>query len=75
MPEGEDERLALGAQPAWPFGRGVYFWGEPIAIPGELDDSGLESARRLVETRMVEMVGEGRCACPIAPISCAPAAR
>lgn len=42
----------------WPFGRGVYFWGEPIAIPWELDDSGLESARRLVETRMVEMVGE-----------------
>ena len=42
----------------WPFGRGVYLWGEPIAIPGELDDSGLENARRLVETRMVEMVGE-----------------
>ncbi|HYZ39342.1 MAG TPA: lysophospholipid acyltransferase family protein [Stellaceae bacterium] len=42
----------------WPFSRGVYLWGEPIAIPSELDDNGLEHARRLVETRMVEMVDE-----------------
>lgn len=42
----------------WPFGRGVFFWGEPIGIPAELDESGLEHARRLVETRMVEMVSE-----------------
>jgi lysophospholipid acyltransferase (LPLAT)-like uncharacterized protein len=42
----------------WPLGRGVYLWGEPIGISEELDDSGLECARRLVETRMVEMVYE-----------------
>jgi lysophospholipid acyltransferase (LPLAT)-like uncharacterized protein len=42
----------------WPFGRGVYLWGEPIEIPAELDESRLEHARRLVETRMVEMVSE-----------------
>ncbi|HYZ40580.1 MAG TPA: lysophospholipid acyltransferase family protein, partial [Stellaceae bacterium] len=42
----------------WPFGRGVYLWGEPIGIADELDDAGLECARRLVETRMVEMVCE-----------------
>lgn len=42
----------------WPFGRGVYLWGEPIEIAMELDESGLEGVRRLVETRMVEMVGE-----------------
>jgi hypothetical protein len=40
----------------WPFGRGVYLWGEPIEISEELDDSELESARLLVESRMVEMV-------------------
>ena len=42
----------------WPFGRGVYLWGEPIQIPPELDESGLEDARRLVETRMAQMVQE-----------------
>jgi lysophospholipid acyltransferase (LPLAT)-like uncharacterized protein len=43
---------------AWPFGRGVYLWGEPIEVPAELDEHGLEHARRLVETRMVDMVRE-----------------
>jgi lysophospholipid acyltransferase (LPLAT)-like uncharacterized protein len=42
----------------WPFGRGVYIWGEPIEIPAELDESGLEHARLLVETGMVQMVSE-----------------
>jgi lysophospholipid acyltransferase (LPLAT)-like uncharacterized protein len=42
----------------WPFGRGVYLWGEPIEIDTELDEDGLERARRLVETRMVDMVRE-----------------
>jgi lysophospholipid acyltransferase (LPLAT)-like uncharacterized protein len=45
----------------WPFGRGVYLWGEPIEIAAELDENGLEDARRLVETRMVEMVIEADC--------------
>ena len=43
---------------ALPFGRGVYLFGEPIEIAPELDEEGLETARRLLETRMVEMVGE-----------------
>jgi lysophospholipid acyltransferase (LPLAT)-like uncharacterized protein len=43
---------------AIPFGRGVYMWGEPIEIAPHLDEAGLESARRLVESRMVEMVLE-----------------
>ena len=42
----------------WPFGRGVYLWGEPIEVPAEPDEGGLEHARRLVETRMAQMVGE-----------------
>jgi len=33
-------------------------FGEPVEITAELDDNGLETARCLLETRMVEMVGE-----------------
>jgi len=43
---------------ALPFGRGVYLWGEPIEIAADLDETGLERARRLVEARMVDMVRE-----------------
>jgi len=43
---------------ALPFGRGVYLFGEPVEIATELDEEGLENARRLLETRMVEMVSE-----------------
>ena len=43
---------------ALPFGRGVFLWGEPIKIAADLDAAGLERARRLVETRMVDMVHE-----------------
>lgn len=42
----------------WPFGRGIYLWGEPIEVAGAVDPQGFEQARRLVETRMVEMVRE-----------------
>lgn len=43
---------------ALPFGRGVILWGEPIEVAGDLDEAGLEAARRLIEERMVEMVRE-----------------
>jgi len=43
---------------ALPFGRGVYLWGESIEVAADLDEAGLEHARRLVEERMVEMVRE-----------------
>jgi lysophospholipid acyltransferase (LPLAT)-like uncharacterized protein len=43
---------------ALPFGRGVYLFGEPVEIASDLDDVGLENARRVIETRMVEMVRE-----------------
>lgn len=43
---------------ALPFGRGVFLFGEPIEIAAELDAHGVENARRLLETRMVEMVGD-----------------
>jgi lysophospholipid acyltransferase (LPLAT)-like uncharacterized protein len=40
----------------WPFGRGIYLWGEPIEIDAKLDAERLEHARQLVEMRMREMV-------------------
>jgi lysophospholipid acyltransferase (LPLAT)-like uncharacterized protein len=43
---------------ALPFGRGVFLWGEPIEIAAQLDEAGLENARCLIESRMVEMVRE-----------------
>jgi lysophospholipid acyltransferase (LPLAT)-like uncharacterized protein len=43
---------------ALPFGRGVYLFDEPVEIAAELDEVGLENARRAIETRMVEMVRE-----------------
>src|SRR5208283_1793653 len=43
---------------ALPFGRGVFLWGEPIEIAPDLDEAGLEGARRLVEARMIAMVRE-----------------
>lgn len=43
---------------ALPFGRGVILWGEPIELAPDLDAAGIEDARRLIETRMNEMVRE-----------------
>jgi lysophospholipid acyltransferase (LPLAT)-like uncharacterized protein len=43
---------------ALPFGHGVFLWGEPIEIDRELDETGLEHARMLVETRMNELAAE-----------------
>ena len=42
----------------FPFGRGIYLWGEPIEVPQDLDDSGLELWRRRVEERMIEQTAE-----------------
>jgi lysophospholipid acyltransferase (LPLAT)-like uncharacterized protein len=65
---------------ALPFGRGVFLWGEPIEIAPDLDESGLESARRLVEQRMSEMAREAdrRVGHPVPPLAAGeamPAAR
>ncbi len=37
---------------ALPFGRGVFLWGEPIEIARDLDEGGIEDARRLIESRL-----------------------
>jgi lysophospholipid acyltransferase (LPLAT)-like uncharacterized protein len=43
---------------ALPFGRGVFLWGEPIEIARDLDASGIEQSRRLVESRMNELASD-----------------
>jgi lysophospholipid acyltransferase (LPLAT)-like uncharacterized protein len=45
-------------QIALPFSRGAFIWGEPIEIGTDLDEAGVERARRLVEQRMQDMVAE-----------------
>jgi hypothetical protein len=41
-----------------PFGRGVYLWGEPIEVPADLDDDGLERVRRRIESQMNDLADE-----------------
>jgi lysophospholipid acyltransferase (LPLAT)-like uncharacterized protein len=36
----------------FPFSRGIFIWGEPIAVPADLDEAGMESSRVLVEQRL-----------------------
>jgi lysophospholipid acyltransferase (LPLAT)-like uncharacterized protein len=46
---------------ALPFGRGIFLWGEPIEVDPDLDEAGLERARRLVEERMLTMLRTADC--------------
>jgi len=41
-----------------PFGRGVILWGEPIAVPPDLDRAGIEYWRSYVEERMIALTAE-----------------
>ncbi len=36
-----------------PWSRGIYLWGEPIEVPAELDEAGVETWRRQIEERMI----------------------
>lgn len=49
MPSWDKMQIAL------PFGRGVFLWGEPIEVGGDLDEAGVERARQLIEARMRDM--------------------
>lgn len=42
----------------FPWSRGVYLWGEPIAIPADLDEAGLDAWRRTIEERMIAQTAE-----------------
>jgi hypothetical protein len=41
-----------------PWSRGVYLWGEPIAVPADLDEAGIETWRHDIESRMVAQTAE-----------------
>lgn len=43
---------------AWPFGRGVVVWGEPIRVDPGLDGPGLEAARRRLEDALNAVTAE-----------------
>jgi lysophospholipid acyltransferase (LPLAT)-like uncharacterized protein len=42
----------------FPFARGLFLWGEPIAVPAELDEAGIEEYRRRIEDRMIAQTAE-----------------
>lgn len=41
-----------------PFSRGVIVWGEPIVVPKELDEAGIEAHRRRIEDAMNAQAAE-----------------
>ncbi|MEX2649837.1 MAG: lysophospholipid acyltransferase family protein [Alphaproteobacteria bacterium] len=61
---------------ALPFTRGVYVWGEPVAVPRDADAAAIEAARHLVEERLNAATAEadrrvGRAAIEPAPVEAA----
>jgi len=56
---GASRRWVLGTwdrfQVPLPFCRGVFVWGEPIAVPPEANEAALENFRRLVEDRLTAL--------------------
>jgi lysophospholipid acyltransferase (LPLAT)-like uncharacterized protein len=42
----------------FPFSRGVFLWGEAIEVPPDLDASGMERCRVLIEQRLNALTGE-----------------
>lgn len=43
---------------AWPFGRGVFVWGEPIDVPRDADDLTQEECRQRVEQALINITTE-----------------
>ena len=48
------DRLAI----ALPFGRGVFVWGAPIAVPRDADEAGIERARLALEQSLNAVTDE-----------------
>jgi lysophospholipid acyltransferase (LPLAT)-like uncharacterized protein len=59
---------------AFPFGRGVFLWGEPVFVANDADPAAMEAARLLLEERMNALCDEGDRMMGVAPIEPAPAA-
>ncbi len=58
----------------WPFGRGVFVWGEPIHVPRDADGDAQEACRREVEARLNAITAEADALVGQATIEPAPAA-
>jgi lysophospholipid acyltransferase (LPLAT)-like uncharacterized protein len=56
-----------------PFGRGVFAWGEPVAVAPDADAAAMEAARLLLEHRMNALLDEADRALGRATIEPAPA--
>jgi len=63
-----------GMHVAWPFGRGIFIWGEPIDVEPDLDAAGVERERQRIQRRMNELaaladsrVGHGTAPMPAEP--------
>jgi len=41
----------------YPFGRGLYLWGEPITVARDADDAAVEAARLALEESLNEITG------------------
>ena len=60
---------------AWPFSRGVFVWGAPIALPKDADAAARESARRQLEDGLNAVTAEADRLVGCAAIEPAPAAQ
>lgn len=56
-----------------PFGRGVFAWGEPIALAPDIDAAAMETARVLLEERMNTLAAEADAMLGLPPVEPAPA--
>lgn len=56
-----------------PFGRGVFLWGEPIAVPRQADAAALEDARLELEEALNRLTAEADRLVGLEPITPAPA--
>ncbi len=57
---------------AFPFGRGLFLWGEPIHVPREADEAALEAARRKLEDSLNDLTREADLLCGASPVEPAP---
>lgn len=58
---------------AWPFGRGVVVWGEPIAVDRDAGVDAAEAARRRIEDGLNAVTSEADRLCGRAPVEPEPA--
>ena len=53
---------------AFPFGRGVFLWGEPIAVAADGDPASLEHTRLALEARLNALTREADLMCGTVPV-------